>query len=313
MKENINRIKEAQKVTIVGFIVNLILCIGKITAGIVGRSAAMLADGIHSLSDFVTDVIVIVFIRLSGKASDDRHAYGHGKYETFATLLISVALFIVGAGIVYDSLSKIIKGLKGEILPEPGIIALWAAIISIIAKEILFRYTKRVGEKIESQAVIANGWHHRSDAFSSIGTALGISGAIFLGEKWRILDPIAGFVVSIFILKVAYDLAKPSYDELLESALPEKTCNVIKEIIESDPKVRDFHKLRTRKIGTYIAVDVHVMLDNDLSFESAHEITRTLEKRLKNRFGANMHINIHAEPFYDRRNMPCNKDLFKKN
>ncbi len=308
---NENRIKEAQKVTFIGFLVNMILSCGKIIAGIVGQSTAMLADGIHSLSDFITDLIVIIFIRLSGKASDDRHTYGHGKYETFATLFISVALFVVGLGMIYDSVDKIIRAIDGEYIPKPQIIALYAALISIISKEILFRYTKKVGEKINSQAVIANGWHHRSDAFSSIGTALGISGAIFLGEKWRILDPIAGFVVSIFILKVAYDLAKPSFEELLESSLPEKTCNLIKEIIESQPEVRDFHKLRTRKIGNYIAVDVHVMLDINLTFEEAHEVTRKIEKIMKAKFGNNIHISIHAEPYYDKKNLPCNKNMFK--
>ena len=227
------RVKEAQRVTAVCFFVNLFLTAGKILAGIVGNSAAMLADGIHSMSDFITDLIVMVFIKISGKASDERHSYGHGKYETFATLLISVILFLVGLGVLMDSAQKIIYCLKGNILPQPGAIALWAALISIVVKEILYRYTAIVGKRINSPTVIANGWHHRSDAFSSLGTALGISGAIFLGEKWRILDPIAGIIVSFFIIKIAIKLAKPSYEELVECSLPEETCQAIFSILES--------------------------------------------------------------------------------
>ena len=291
-----NRVKQAQKVTIVGFFVNLILTAGKIIAGIFGQSAAMLADGIHSLSDFVTDLIVMAFIRLSGKESDDRHSYGHGKYETFATLLISVALFIVGIGVIIDSTEKIIYAINGNILPRPGSIALWAALISIIIKEILYRYTAKVGKTINSPSVIANAWHHRSDAFSSIGTALGIAGAIFLGEKWRILDPVAGVIVSLFIIRIAFKLAKPSYEELLECALPEETCQSISHIIESQPEVVNFHKLRTRKIGTHVAIDVHIMMDKNLSFEESHNVTRKIERSLNDFFGGNVHVSIHAEP-----------------
>ena len=178
-------------------------------------------------------------------------------------------------------------------------IALWAAIISIIVKEILFRYTIKVGRKIDSQVVIANGWHHRSDAFSSIGTTLGITGAIFLGVNWRVLDPIAGLLVSLLILKVAYDLAKPSIEELLEKSLPKEICDNIAEIIEANPNVKDFHKLKTRRVGDHLAMDVHVLLDRNLSFIESHNITKEIENSLKLKFGNNLHINIHAEPFFE--------------
>ena len=290
------RVKEAQRVTAVCFFVNLFLTAGKILAGIVGNSAAMLADGIHSMSDFITDLIVMVFIKISGKASDERHSYGHGKYETFATLLISVILFLVGLGVLMDSAQKIIYCLKGNILPQPGAIALWAALISIVVKEILYRYTAIVGKRINSPTVIANGWHHRSDAFSSLGTALGISGAIFLGEKWRILDPIAGIIVSFFIIKIAIKLAKPSYEELLECALPEETCQAISHIIESQPEVVNYHNLKTRKIGTNVAIEVHIMMNKDLSFEDSHNVTKRIEILLDEYFEGNIHTSIHAEP-----------------
>ena len=229
--KNDNRTEQIRNVTLTGSFINFILTIGKIIAGIVGHSSAMMADGIHSLSDFITDVIVIVFIKISGKEKDKNHHYGHGKFETFATMLISFALIIVGLGILITGAGKIIDSLKGELIEKPGYIALYAALISIIFKEGLFWYTKIEGKKLNSQAMIANAWHHRSDAFSSIGTSLGISGAILLGERWRILDPVAGIIVSFFILKVAWEIAKPSIEELLDSSLPETTEKEIEAIV----------------------------------------------------------------------------------
>ena len=198
-----NRGYEAKKVTVVGFFVNLILTAAKLTAGILGKSTAMVADGVHSLSDFATDIVVLAFVHISDKESDEDHRYGHGKFETFATLLISLALFAVGMGILINGIESVVAVLRGEELAKPGLIALWAALFSIVSKEILFKYTIVIGKKINNQAVIANGWHHRSDSLSSIGTALGIGGAIFLGESWRILDPLAGVVVSFFIMTVS--------------------------------------------------------------------------------------------------------------
>ena len=291
-----HRVKEAQRVTLIGFFANLLLSAGKITAGIVGKSSAMLADGVHSLSDFITDIIVIVFIRLSAKQSDDDHTYGHGKYETFATLLISIALFIVAIGVFWESAHKIIESIRGIIIPKPHMIALWAALISIIVKELLFRYTRYIGNKIDSPAVIANGWHHRSDAFSSIGTAIGITGAIFLGEKWRVLDPIAGLIVSLFIVKVAWQLGKPCIDELLEHSLPITLREKIVASITGNAHVVSYHKLKTRKIGNDIAVDVHIQLDKNLTFVDAHNITMEVERTIKTALGKNAYINIHTEP-----------------
>ncbi len=291
-----DRIKEAQRVTLIGFFANLLLSAGKIAAGIVGRSSAMLADGVHSLSDFVTDVIVIVFIRLSAKQSDNDHTYGHGKYETFATLLIAIALFAVSVGIFWESAHKIILAIEGEILPQPHLIALWAALISIVVKELLFRYTRFIGNKINSPAVIANGWHHRSDAFSSIGTAIGITGAIFLGEKWRVLDPIAGLIVSLFIVRVAYQLGKPCIDELLEHSLPANICEEIISSITSNKQVVSYSDLKTRKIGNDIAIDVHIQLDKNLTFVEAHNITTEVEEAIKATLNQNVYVNIHTEP-----------------
>jgi len=300
MSDANNRLKQINKVTIVGFFVNLILTIAKVMAGIIGKSSAMVADGMHSLSDFATDIIVLVFVKFSSKDLDDDHKYGHGKFETFATMIIAFALLAVGIGIFWSGLNKVITALKGEIIEQPGIIALYAALISIVSKEALYWYTVKTGKKVNSQAVIANAWHHRSDAFSSIGTALGISGAIFLGEKWRILDPIAGIIVSFFIIKVAWDIAKPSIKELLESALSEETENEISDLIMHVEGVKNFHKLKTRKIGNTYAIEAHVRVDKDLSVEASHNIASEIEKLLRERFGIQTHIGIHIEPYYPK-------------
>lgn len=294
---NNKRISEARKVTWIGFIINLLLTTFKLSAGFLGKSTAMVADGVHSLSDFVTDLIVIIFIGMSGKEKDDDHKYGHGKYETFATLIISLVLFIVGIGIFWNGLSKVLGVINGEILEQPTIIALIAAILSVIVKEAMFWYTKIIGERIDSQAVIANGWHHRSDAFSSIGTALGIGGAIFLGEHWRILDPIAGIIVSLFIAKVSIELGLPSVQELLEKSLPIEIEKEIIDIISFDKEILLHHNLKTRKIGSIYAIDVHIKLDQNISFVHSHDIATDLEQRLKNRFSLNTIINIHTEPY----------------
>lgn len=293
-----NRIQTINQVTLIGSGVNLILTAGKILAGITGKSSAMVADGVHSLSDFVTDIIVLVFIRLSGKERDRDHQYGHGKFETFATMLISFALLFVGAGIIWSGVKKIIGSMNGVILEQPGYIALAAAIISIISKEALFWYTKIYGNKVNSQAMIANAWHHRSDAFSSIGTALGISGAILLGEKWRVLDPIAGIIVSFFILKVAWEIARPSINELLERSLPEATLNEITGIIQGNPDVKEFHKLKTRRIGEAYAIEFHILVDKEMTVESSHQIASELERMIRERFGSQTHIGIHVEPHH---------------
>ena len=294
--ENKSREKAIFKVTWIGSIVNFILLALKFIAGILGHSAALIADAVHSLSDFITDIIVIVFVKISGKPEDDDHKYGHGKYETLATALIGIALFAVGIGLLVSGATKVSEVINGAVLPAPSIIAFVVAGVSIIAKEILYRYTVRVGKNLNSQAVIANAWHHRSDAFSSIGTLIGIGGAIFLGEKWRILDPIAAIVVSGFIIKVSIDLIKPCVDELLERSLPAETEKRILDIITSFPEVSSPHHLRTRRIGNHIAIEVHLRMDGNTTLEKAHAVATEVEKRLKEEFGPDTHIGIHMEP-----------------
>lgn len=291
-----NREREIFRVTWIGSIVNLLLLIFKFVAGIVGHSAAMVADAVHSLSDFVTDIIVILFVRISGKPQDEGHDYGHGKYETLATAIIGIILFFVGVGILYNGTTSVIDTLGGKTLVKPSIWALIVAAISILSKELLYRYTIYKGKHLNSQALTANAWHHRSDALSSIGTLIGIGGAICLGEQWRILDPIAAIVVSIFIMKVAMQLLKPCVDELLERSLPADTENKILEIIGSFPEVSAPHNLRTRRIGNHIAIEVHIRMAGEISLLEAHTIATNIERRLKDEFGNMTHIGIHMEP-----------------
>ena len=290
------REKSIYKVTLVGSLVNFFLLVFKFIAGILGHSSALVADAVHSLSDFATDIVVIVFVKISGKPEDDDHKYGHGKYETLATAIIGLALFAVGAGLLVNGATKVYEVIEGAALPAPSMIALVAAAVSILSKEILYRYTVIIGKKLNSQAVIANAWHHRSDAFSSVGTLIGIGGAIFLGEKWRILDPIAAIVVSAFIIKVAIDLIKPCIDELLERSLPKETEKQILDIIASFPQVSSPHHLRTRRIGNHIAIEVHLRMDGQTPLESAHQVATQVEIRLKQEFGPDTHIGIHMEP-----------------
>lgn len=294
---DIDREKKAARVTWVGFFTNLILSAAKIVAGVVGRSSAMVADGIHSLSDFVTDFIVIIFIKISSKNEDSDHPYGHGKFETFATMLISFALFIVAIGIFYSGSVKIYEVLNGRTIDRPTYLALIMAAVSIVVKEGLYWYTIIIGRKIESPAVIANGWHHRSDAFSSIGTLIGISGAMFLGERWRILDPITSVIVGIFIIGVAYKLARPSIQELLEMSLPQEIEQNIEQKIQATPGVITFHHLRTRKNGNAFIIDMHIKVDARSSIVEAHDIATHVENNLKAAFGKHTQVNVHIEPY----------------
>ena len=290
------RKREIYRVTFVGLVVNLLLSAAKLVAGVIGRSAAMTADAVHSFSDLATDVVVIAFARISSKPKDESHDYGHGKYETLATLLISLALAVVGSGILVSGIRSIRVVIEGGTLPRPGAIALVAAVVSIVGKEILYRYTVRVGRRIDSPSVVANAWHHRSDALSSLGTLVGIGCAYFLGERWRIADPIAALVVALFIFKIAFDLIRSGLDELMERSLPTETEAEILRIITADPAIREPHNLRTRRIGASIAIEVHVRVVGEMTVRHSHELTVDIERRLRERFGAGTMIAVHVEP-----------------
>ena len=291
-----DREKRIYRVTLAGSAVNVVLLVFKFVAGFFGGSAAMIADAVHSLSDFITDVIVLLFVRLSSKPEDSDHDYGHGKYETLATSLIGLALLCVGVMIMYNGVHSIVSAVMGNHLPQPGMIALAAALVSIALKEWAYRFTAKVGRECESQAVVANAWHHRSDALSSIGTAVGIGGAILLGDKWAVLDPIAAVVVSVFIIRTAWQLTKKSAGELLEQSLPAEMEREIVDIVACEPMTSEVHHLRTRRIGSHIAIEMHLRMPGDISLYESHQHATNIEQKLRKRFGASTHIGLHVAP-----------------
>jgi cation diffusion facilitator family transporter len=291
-----NREREIYKVTLIGSACNVVLMVLKFIAGTLAHSSAMIADAVHSLSDFITDLVVLVFVKISAKPQDDSHDYGHGKFETIASFLIGLALLGAAIGIIYSGGTKLAAWLGGAELAAPGWLALWAALLSIVVKEALYQYTAYRGRAVESQALTANAWHHRSDALSSIGTAIGIGGAIVLGHRWTVLDPLASIFVGLLLVRVAVKLLQTSIGELTECSLPEETEREIENIICSLPDVREPHNLRTRRMGNRTAIEVHVRMDGNPSLHEAHERATQIEQKLKARFGRHTHVTVHMEP-----------------
>ena len=290
------REKEIYKVTLVGSAGNMVLLIFKFVAGILGHSSAMIADAVHSLSDFFTDLIVLLFVKVSAKPQDESHDYGHGKFETIATLFIGLALVGAAIGIIVSGAVKFANWLGGQTLEVPGKLALLAALVSIVVKEVLYRYTAAEGRKLNSQAVVANAWHHRSDALSSIGAAIGIGGAILLGERWAVLDPLASIVVGGMLIKVDWDLLKCSLGELTDQSLSADEEKQILDIITSFPEVSEPHNLRTRRIGNRVAVEAHIRMDGNLSLNTAHDLASSIERKLKEQIGKDALVTLHMEP-----------------
>ena len=294
------REQQIRSITLWGAAVNIILTVCKVAAGILGRSSAMIADGIHSLSDLLSDFVVIAFTHISSKGKDRDHSFGHGKFETLATLIISIILIIVGAELMHDGVKKIVGVFNGIAIPRPGYIALLAAAVSIASKEILYHVTAKVGKKTRSTAVMANAWHHRSDALSSIGSLIGIGGAIVLGDKWTVLDPLTSCLISIAIIVVAIKMAMPCLAELLDTALPE---SIEKEIIETASGVSgviDIHDLKTRRNGMSMIIEAHILVDPTISIVQAHDIATEVEDALYSRYGKETQISIHMEPAVDQ-------------
>ena len=290
------RNKKIYEVTLIGGVVNVVLLVFKFVAGILGHSAAMVADAVHSLSDFVTDVIVLLFVHISGKPQDKSHDYGHGKYETLAMTLIGIALLVVAVGILYSGATKIYAWSNGVQLKAPGTLALWAALLSVLLKEGVYQYSMVKARKLNSQVVAANAWHHRSDALSSVGTALGIGGAIFLGQRWTVLDPIASVVVGAFIVKVAVDLLCNGIGDLMEHSLPDEIEEDMLKMVGELPGVVNPHDLRTRRIGNHYAIELHILMDGDISLREAHNKASEVEDLLRARYGEETHIAVHVEP-----------------
>lgn len=290
------RNRQIYKVTLVGGIVNVLLLVFKFVAGILGHSAAMIADAVHSLSDFMTDIVVIIFVHISGKPQDKSHEYGHGKYETLAMTIIGMALLVVALGIVYGGIVKIVSWANGGELPAPGLLALWAALLSAILKEWTFRYSMAQARNLNSQAVEANAWHHRSDALSSIGTASGIGGAIFLGQRWTVLDPMASIIVGLFIVRVSFFLLRDGIGDLMEHSLPDAVEEEILQLASSVEGVDGPHDLHTRRIGNHYAIELHILMDGNITLSEAHDKASKVETLLRSHYGEETHIAVHVEP-----------------
>lgn len=291
-----DRNTEIYRVTLLGSVVNIILVMIKFAAGIIGASAAMIADAVHSLSDLITDIIVILFVRISSKPADRGHHYGHGKYETMATLLVGGALLAVGVMLLAGGVEKIIKAINGETLTTPGLAALLAALASILLKEAVYQVTARVGRRVKSEAVIANAWHHRSDAISSVGAAMGIGGAMLLGPQWAVLDPIAAIIVSILVAWTAVRLLAGAVGQLLEKSLPKEVEDEIAGIVAEDTSLKEMHHLRTRSIGNTYSIEMHIRMNGAITLNEAHHHSMLLERRLREKYGQQTMISLHIEP-----------------
>lgn len=291
-----DRERDISRVTLWGAAANVLLAGIKLAAGFLGRSAAMTADAVHSLSDLVSDVIVLTMVKVASKGKDKSHDYGHGKFETLATSAVAVLLIVVGARLLADGVGKIKEALHGGSLEAPSLIALWAAILSIVVKEILFQITVRTGRKHNSPAVVTNAWHHRTDALSSIGAALGIGAAILIGGRWVILDPLVCCAISIFIFYIAVMMLIPALHELTEGSLPDDVEAEITGLILSVNGVEDVHALKTRKTGPGIVIESHIVVRPDMSVAEAHSITTVAEARLREKYGKETQISLHIEP-----------------
>ena len=293
------REKQIISVTIWGAVANIMLTLAKLTAGILGRSSAMVADAIHSLSDLISDAVVLAMVKIAGKDKDESHNFGHGKFETLATVVVSLLLLVVGVSLMSKGIEKIRFVAGGGVIEKPGMIALWAALFSIVVKEVLYQWTARVGKSVNSQTLVANAWHHRSDALSSVGALIGIGVAILLGGKWTVLDPIVGCIISIVIIVMAVKISIPAINELTDASLSEETENQILDIISSVDKVENVHNLKTRRSGPCVIIDAHIVVDPMMNVYDAHQITVQIEKDLYEQFGYNAQISIHVEPHED--------------
>lgn len=290
------REKQIISVTVWGAVANVLLTLVKFVAGIWGRSAAMVADAVHSLSDLISDAVVLVMVKIAGKGKDKGHDFGHGKFETLATLAVSLLLLVVGVSLLSHGIDEIRFVLRGGVIAKPAGIALWAALFSIVIKELLYQWTARVGKSVNSQVMIANAWHHRSDALSSVGALVGVGGAIVFGGQWTVLDPIVSCVISVVIVVVAVKMSIPALSELTDASLPEETENRIVEIIHTVPGVENVHNLKTRRSGSCMIIDAHIVVNPQMSVVLAHDITVKIENELCAEFGEQTQISIHVEP-----------------
>lgn len=296
MDNSSERTIQAQKITWLGIWMNLALILLKTVAGFVGNSTAILADAVHSFSDFITDFALLWGVKAASRPKDDCHNYGHGKIEALVAVGMGAGLFLVALRILSEGMGKIWHFWQGDPLARPGMFALIAAIVSAIGKEWLSQKTLRVGRETGNQAVIANAWEHRSDAFSSAGVVLGIGAAMILGQKGLIFDPLAAILVSVLICRTAWQICFHSGNELIDASVDEETRRQILDIIRTVPGVNIPHNLRTRWVGKNVAIETHIKVDPALKISAAHDIATEVEKKLRQHFGSGTFISVHIEP-----------------
>lgn len=275
---------------------NIALTLLKLIFGLMGRSSALFADGVHSASDIVTDLGVLIGFTYVKRPIDEDHQYGHGKVETLISSLIGLILIGVAAGILFNGFSSIIGVMNGEELGRPGPLLIIVAAFSILSKEWIFQLTRRVARRIDSKALMANAWHHRTDSLSSIATFLGILGAFLLGGSWKILDPAASVIVSLFIFRVGVMVLRESVYELIEGSLKPAELNRIQRCVSSVKGVRGMHGLRTRKIGNKRAVEMHIEVDPELNVVESHDIATEVEESIRAELGDSTFVSVHVEP-----------------
>lgn len=293
------RYQDARKVTIVGAVVNVVLSVVKILAGWLGSSHALIADGIHSLSDLATDAVVLLAAKHGAQDADEEHPYGHGRIETLATVVLGVVLILVAIGIGYDAIRRLFDP---ESLPQPGMLALWAAIISVLAKEVLYHYTVAVARKLRSNLLRANAWHHRSDAVSSIVVVAGVLGSM---AGLTYLDGVASVAVAVMVAKIGWELGWHSVHELVDRGLEQEDIAAIREKIMAVDGVRAMHDLRTRRMGGNAFVDVDVLVDPSLTVSEGHRISEEVLKRLHSEIDGVIDVTVHVDPEDDESDAPC--------
>ncbi len=293
------RKKETNRITLWGVAVNLFLAVIKVVGGIYGQSQALLADGIHSLSDLASDAMVLLAVKHAGEDADEDHPYGHARYETLATVALGLLLMIVAGGIAYKAVLRLEHP---EEIMMPAFFTLIIAAISIISNEWLYQATHRVAQKIRSPMLEANAWHHRSDAVSSIVVLIGI-GATYLG--YPLLDAIAAILVALMIAKIGLDLSRQSLQELVDTALEPEMVEQIKQTILRIDDVRELHLLRTRRMGHHALVDVHIQVSPKLSVSEGHHITESVEDALCNKFEEINDVTVHIDPEDDETTASC--------
>jgi len=290
--ENKSFTHQATKVSIISIVGNLILSLLKLFAGIFAHSSAMISDAVHSASDVFSSIIVIIGVRISAKDSDKEHPYGHERLECVAAIILATILAMTGLGIGYFAIIKITSG-QADSIAIPGVLALWAAVISIGSKEAMFWYTRHYAKKLDSGALMADAWHHRSDALSSIGSLIGIAGAR-LGLP--VLDPIASLVICVFICKAAYDIYKDAIDKMVDKACDDDFEKELAELVSSQEGVAAIDLLQTRMFGNKIYVDIEIAADGNASLTEAHDIAERVHDKLENTYPKIKHIMVHVNP-----------------